>query len=93
MSYSMPYRAGEWLVTCDICAKVRYSSEVAKTEDGYLACKEHASEIRIDKPVLAKQDNINIPADRTRPWTYDRTDSAPTIDGETTYSAWWNLPE
>lgn len=62
------YRAGEWLVICDICGFRRYASQVRKQWDGLYACSTTCfSERHPQEFVRGKIDNQVPPF--TRPET------------------------
>jgi hypothetical protein len=55
------YRAGDWLVICDICGQKSKASQVKKRWDGMIVCPDDYEERHIQDFLRVSPDTITVP--------------------------------
>lgn len=61
------YKAGDWNIICDVCAKKFKASEAKERWDGFIVCPDDYEMRHSQDFVRARQDKISVPFTRPRP--------------------------
>lgn len=61
------YKAGDWNIICDVCAKKFKASEAKERWDGFIVCPDDYEMRHEQDFVQARLDKITVPFSRPRP--------------------------